>query len=78
VIFLDVEPNIAINRINKRREKKQVHETEEKLTKLREAYLKTCRVIKRDLGIPTYILAGNDTVENVNNSAFNFINKHMS
>ncbi len=78
VIFVDVEPCIAIDRINKRGEKKQVHETEEKLTKLREAYLKTCKVIQNELDIPTYILAGNDTIENVNKSAIDFINKHIS
>jgi 1-acyl-sn-glycerol-3-phosphate acyltransferase len=76
VIFLDVEPCIAIDRIDKRGQKKQVHETEEKLTKLRNAYLITCKVIQRELGIPTYVLAGNDTIKNITGSAVGFINKH--
>ena len=76
VIFLDVEPSIAIDRIDKRGQKKQVHETEEKLTKLRHAYLITCKVIQRELGIPTCILAGNDTINNITNSAADFISKH--
>jgi len=76
VIFLDVEPSIAIDRIDKRGQKKQVHETEEKLTKLRHAYLITCKVIQRELGIPTFILAGNDTINNITGSAADFISKH--
>ena len=78
VIFLDVDPGIAINRINNRGQKKQVHETEEKLSKLRNAYLITCRVIQKELGIPTFILAGNDTINNITDSAASFINKHIS
>jgi len=77
VIFLDVEPQIAIERIKKRGQKRQVHETEEKLSKLRFAYVKTCEVIKRDLNIPTYVLAGNDTLENITNSAVKFAKSEL-
>jgi len=77
VIFLDVEPQIAIERIKKRGQKRQVHETEEKLSKLRFAYLKTCKVIKRDLNIPTVRLAGNDTLENITNSAVKFAKSEL-
>lgn len=77
VIFLDLEPSIAIDRIDKRGQKKQVHETKEKLTKLRNAYLITCKVIKSELGIPTCILDGNDTINNIRDSADSFINKHI-
>jgi len=76
VIFLNVEPNTAIDRIDKRGQKKQVHETEEKLTKLRNAYLITCEVVQKELGIPTYIIAGNDTIDNITDSAVDFIKKH--
>ena len=39
VIFLDVPPAVSMERIRSRGEKMQVHETEEKLGRLREAYL---------------------------------------
>jgi deoxyadenosine/deoxycytidine kinase len=77
VIFLDVEPKIAIDRIEKRGQKRQVHETEDKLSKLRHAYLKTCKVIERDLSIPTCILTGNDTIETITNSAIKFTRMNL-
>jgi thymidylate kinase len=77
VIFLDVEPQFAIERIKNRGQKRQVHETEEKLSKLRFAYVKTCKVIKRNLNIPTVILAGNDTLENITNSAVKFVKREL-
>ena len=78
VIFLDVDPAIAINRIDKRGEKKQVHETVEKLSKLRSAYLCTCKVIQKELGIPTLVLDGNNTIANIAGAAADFINKQIS
>jgi len=72
VIFLDVDPQIAIERIEKRGQKKQVHETFEKLSKLRSAYLQTCKVVQGNLNIPTYILPGNDSIENITNAAVKF------
>ena len=75
VIFLDVEPDIAMERIKKRGEKIQVHETEDKLSKLRNAYLVTCKVIGKNFDVPTYILTGKDTVPNITKSALDFINQ---
>jgi deoxyadenosine/deoxycytidine kinase len=77
VIFLDVDPKIAMERIEKRGQKKQVHETVEKLSKLRYAYLKTCKVVEDDLNIPTYILAGTDSIENITNSAVKFTQTNL-
>jgi deoxyadenosine/deoxycytidine kinase len=77
VIFLDVEPQIAIERIEKRAQKRQVHETEEKLSKLRFAYVKTCNVINQDLNIPTYVLAGNDRLQNITKSAVKFARNEL-
>ena len=77
--FNDVSgtPKSAIERIEKRGQKRQVHETDEKLSKLRHAYLKTCKVIDCDLSIPTYILAGNDSIENITNSAVKFTKMYL-
>jgi hypothetical protein len=49
VFFLDVDPAEAVRRIDSRGEQKQVHETEEKLSRLREAYLLVCAVLERDM-----------------------------
>jgi adenylate kinase family enzyme len=77
VIFIDVDPNVAIKRIDKRGEKKQVHETAEKLSKLRGAYLIACKVIQKDLGIPTCILDGDEQLDKVINKANDFIKNHL-
>jgi len=77
VVFLDVAPKIAMERIEKRGQKKQVHETEEKLGKLRHAYLKTCKVVERDLNIPTFILTGNASIDNITNAAVNFTKMNL-
>ncbi len=58
VMFLDVEPAIAMARILARGETQQVHETEDKLARLREGYLTVCRVLESALGLPARILDG--------------------
>ena len=47
------------------------------MSKLRNAYLITCKVIQKELGIPTCIIDGNDTIKNITGTAADFINKHM-
>ncbi|MFC2107183.1 1-acyl-sn-glycerol-3-phosphate acyltransferase [Bacteroidota bacterium] len=78
VIFLDADPSLAISRINKRGEKKQVHEKEEKLVKLRTAYLSICKILKEKFDIPTLIIAGDDTIENTRDTAIDFININLA
>lgn len=56
-------------------EKKQVHETPEKLTKLRQAYLFTCEALKEEFDIPLCILKGDDSIENITEHALDFIGK---
>ena len=58
VIFLDIPPEISMERIRNRGEKMQVHETEEKLGRLREAYLLVVEATGEHLGLPTSILEG--------------------
>jgi len=77
VMFLDVEPDIAMQRIEQRGENKQVHETQEKLNKLRDAYQMTCKVVKENLNVPTRIINGNDTIENISMSANDFIRSSL-
>jgi hypothetical protein len=46
-----------------------VHETEEKLTKLREGYRAVCEVVEEKLGIPARILDGRGGIEEVADAA---------
>ena len=78
VVFLDVPPATAYKRITSRDEQKQVHETKEKLGELRNAYLIVCDVIQRNWHIPTSIIDGENTPENIAASGFEFINKYIS
>ena len=47
VIFLDVAPEICIKRISKDREKLEIFETLERLTKIREKYLELIDILQR-------------------------------
>jgi len=58
VLFLDVDPAVSMGRIRSRGDKQQVHETEEKLRRLREGYRLVCKVANRDLQVPTQTLDG--------------------
>ena len=78
VVFIDVDPAIACQRIEKRGEIKQVHETEEKLSKLRQAYHMVCRVIQEDWTIHVGVISGNESLENVIERAFAFIHSDCS
>jgi len=75
IIFLDVDPNEAMRRIDSRGERKQVHETAEKLSKLREAYLLVCRVVEREGGAPVHRIDGAQTLDKVIFEALTFVRK---
>jgi thymidylate kinase len=76
-VFLDVDPSLSISRIEKRGERKQVHETIERLSKLRKAYHMVCHVIKRDLNIPTSIIDGDDSIDNITRNICRFVKIHL-
>jgi len=71
-IFLDVAPAVSIKRIQSRGEQRQVHETEEKLARLREGYLLVTQVVGKEFNIPTRILDGESELEKVTASAIEF------
>ena len=77
VILIDVDPAVARTRIESRGEKQQVHETEEKLTKLRNAYLQVCAVIQSDFNIPTLVLEGELTPNDMKSSSLDFIHTNL-
>jgi len=69
VLFLDVDPILSMERIRSRGERQQVHETVEKLARLRSGYGTVCRVLERDLGVPARALEGDRDVGDVLESA---------
>ncbi len=65
VLFLDVDPAVSVERIRTRGEDMQVHETGEKLEKLRTGYLSVCRFLEPDWHVPARVLDGHRSVEEV-------------
>ncbi len=65
IFMIDVLPSTSINRIDSRGEEKQIHETEDKLSKLRHAYLQLCNVIKIQRENPVHIISGESVKEKV-------------
>ncbi|MEN8006262.1 MAG: 1-acyl-sn-glycerol-3-phosphate acyltransferase [Candidatus Krumholzibacteriota bacterium] len=65
VIFLDIPAAVSMNRIRNRGEKMQVHETEEKLGRLREAYLLVVKATAEKMDLPTFILDGDRDLESI-------------
>lgn len=63
VLFLDVDPAVAMGRIQSRGEGQQVHETEEKLAQLREGYRTACRAVEEMWHMPTRALRGGPVEE---------------
>jgi len=78
VLFLDVAPDDAMRRIDSRGAHKQVHETEEKLSKLREAYLLVCRVVERDRRAAVRRIDGLADLANVTADALQFVGQARS
>jgi len=75
VLFLDIRPATACERIAARGKPQQVHETEEKLGQLRQAYRMGCDVVQRHWHIPTAVIDGEDSIETVTAAALEFINQ---
>jgi 1-acyl-sn-glycerol-3-phosphate acyltransferase len=69
-LFLDVDPSLSVRRIESRGESRQVHETQEKLERLREGYLSVCRILEERLGIPASVLDGHKGIEEVTEAAW--------
>ena len=75
VIFIDTPVEIAMERIKQRGQNRQVHETNEKLKKLREGYQTVCKAIRNNIKIPIYIINGDDSIDNITHSVLAFIQK---
>jgi 1-acyl-sn-glycerol-3-phosphate acyltransferase len=69
VVMLDVAPAVSMKRILSRGEQMQVHETAEKLAKLREGYLLVTQVVGKEFNIPTRILDGETALDELTATA---------
>jgi len=78
VIFIDADPETSCARIENRGEARQVHETHEKLAKLREAYQKVCKVIWDRWDIPVAVIDGAQSIEGVSADAERFVRDVIS
>jgi 1-acyl-sn-glycerol-3-phosphate acyltransferase len=72
-IMLDVDPAVSMARIQSRGERVQVHETVEKLARLREGYLMVCRSLEEAFNIPARILGGEPDIDTLSASALEFV-----
>jgi len=75
VVLIDLPPEMACQRIDARGEQKQVHETVDKLDRLRRAYLQVCEVVQKDWHIPVVILDGKQTREDLCRASIEFMRK---
>jgi len=77
VILIDVDSATACQRIEARGEQRQVHETDEKLDRLRRAYLQVCEVVRTDWRVPTMIINGARPLEGVMEQALQFARERI-
>ena len=75
VIMLDVDPTVCCQRIASRGQRVQPHETEEKLGKMRNGYLRVCEVVNGELEIPVLVLEGDLDMDEVTRLALDYINE---
>ncbi len=73
VVMLDVDPAVSMERIHRRGEKVQAHETEEKLSRLREGYLMVCDVVGREFGTPVRVLKGDLDLDRMTSTTLEFV-----
>jgi 1-acyl-sn-glycerol-3-phosphate acyltransferase len=71
VVFLDVSPDVSIERIKSRGQMVQAHENQEKLTKLSKAYHVVCDVLETTL--PVYRLTGDNDLDILAQQTYAFI-----
>jgi len=76
VIFIDISSKEACRRITTRGETRQVHESEEKLSRLREGYRIVCDVVRNDWGVPVLIVDGTRSREDILQDCLAFLGRH--
>jgi len=73
VVFLNVEPALCVERIRRRGERMQVHETEEKLARLSGGYRMVCNVVEKQFRVPFRILEASLDLDQITASALAFL-----
>lgn len=73
VVMLDVDPAVSMERIRRRGERVQAHETEDKLARLREGYLMVCEVVRSEFATPIRVLEGNLDLDRLTSATLEFI-----
>lgn len=74
-IFLDVPAPVCMQRIAARGEQRQVHETEEKLSRLRDAYLRVCATLEHEWSTPVLVVDGDRDRDVVSAEARAFVER---
>jgi len=77
VVLIDASPDVACRRIDRRGEKKQAHETKDKLGLLRSSYLTVCNVLRNDWNTCVHVVDGNMPLEDVMGEARRAINENV-
>lgn len=77
LIMLDIEPEICCQRIRSRGEPVQPHETMDKLSRMRNGYLKVCEVADSELNIPVLIIKGKHDMTEVCQIAAKFVQHQL-
>lgn len=78
VVLIDVDAAVACGRIASRGGQRQVHETEEKLELLRQAYIRVCEAVRSDWHVPTLILDGGQSRERVLDEGLAFVRSSLT
>ncbi len=73
VLLLDVDPKTSMDRIQRRGEARQCHETEEKLEQLRAAYKTAVGVARREFNVRAKIIDGNQSFDRVMAESLTFL-----
>ena len=77
VVLIDIDPTIAIKRIVSRGEQQQVHETEEKLGRLRDSYLYVLKFIHEICGVHTVVVDGSTPLVEVVEECDKFVRNEL-
>jgi 1-acyl-sn-glycerol-3-phosphate acyltransferase len=77
VIFIDLDPAEACRRIMTRGEDRQVHETEEKLGRLRDGYRLVCDVIRSEWNVPVLVVNGASSRETILGECLSFLSNSI-
>jgi len=77
VVLIDIDAAIASQRIESRGQQRQVHETEEKLDRLRRAYLRVCDVVRSEWQVPVLILDGARTPGEIESKVLPFAREKL-